>query len=255
MDEKDQGRKELSFASGREKHLHDDFVDLFKAHPLPDHEILANLGLFVNRSLMQRMLYMSEVYRHALEVHGFIAELGVRWGQNLALFSVLRTLYEPWNHHRRIIGFDTFEGFPSVAEKDGGAAVIAPGSYNVTPGYEEYLEQLLLYHEALQPRPHLRKHEIVKGDASVTVPRYLEAHPEAIFALVSFDMDVYKPTRDCLEALLPRLVKGCVILFDELAVEAFPGETRAVCEVLGVNTSALRRTPNSNASSYMIFGE
>ncbi len=46
-------------------------------------------------------------------------EFGTRWGQNLSIFSNLRTLYEPTHYHRKIIGFDTFSGFVDVAPQDG----------------------------------------------------------------------------------------------------------------------------------------
>jgi hypothetical protein len=47
-----------------------------------------------------------------------------------------------------------------------------------------------------------------------------------------FDMDIYKPTKDVLEKIIPRLVKGSLLVFDELNFKAFPGETIAVNEVL-----------------------
>ena len=46
-------------------------------------------------------------------------EFGVRWGRNMSLYTSLRHIYEPYNSSREIIGFDTFEGFPSVDPKDG----------------------------------------------------------------------------------------------------------------------------------------
>ena len=59
-------------------------------------------------------------------------EFGVRWGQNLVTLSNLRGIYEPFNYSRKIIGFDTFEGFPSVHEKDGTHQSIEKGAFNVT---------------------------------------------------------------------------------------------------------------------------
>ena len=52
-----------------------------------------------------------ELYQKILNVHGVVIEFGTRWGQNLALFESFRGMYEPYNHFRKIIGFDTFEGF------------------------------------------------------------------------------------------------------------------------------------------------
>lgn len=111
------------------------FLRLFRASPIPDGELLANLGLYTSRQTLSRVLFMHELYRQALPVHGIVAEFGVRWGQNLALFAAFRGMYEPFNYTRRVVGFDTFSGFPSVDPKDGAHPVVAPGSYAVPTGY------------------------------------------------------------------------------------------------------------------------
>ena len=78
-------------------------------------------------------------------------------------------MYEPFNHNRKIIGFDTFEGFAGVSQRDGGDEIIAPGSYAVTSDYETYLSQILDYHESESPIAHIKKYELVKGDVCVTL--------------------------------------------------------------------------------------
>ncbi|MFC7668497.1 hypothetical protein ACFQT0_14780 [Hymenobacter humi] len=90
-------------------------------------------------------------------MHGVAMEFGVRWGQNLALMHALRGIYEPFNYNRKIIGFDTFGGFPSVDPKDGDR--VKEGDYGVTENYQEYLTQILALHEADSPIPHKRKFE------------------------------------------------------------------------------------------------
>jgi hypothetical protein len=55
-------------------------------------------------------------------------EFGVRWGQNMALFTSFRNIYEPYNVSRKIIGFDTFAGFPSISEQDGVAETVQVGA-------------------------------------------------------------------------------------------------------------------------------
>ena len=67
---------------------------------------------------------MQRIYAEIVPVHGVIMEFGVRWGQNLALFSNLRGIHEPFNYNRRIIGFDTFEGFPAISGKDRGGILL-----------------------------------------------------------------------------------------------------------------------------------
>ncbi|MNL50967.1 hypothetical protein D3C87_1740290 [compost metagenome] len=115
------------------------------------------------------------------------------------------------------------------------------------------LEGILDFHAQNAPIPHKKKHELVKGDATVTLPDYLKDHPETIVALAYFDFDLYKPTRDCLEAILPHLTKGSVLAFDELNMSEFPGETIALREVLGLSRYAIRRDPSSPLTSYLVF--
>ena len=159
-------------------------------------------------------------------------------GQNASFFSALRGIYEPFNRHRKIIAFDTFEGFPQT------------GEYNVTKDYDQYLEKLMLCHEKLNPSSHLKKHEVIKGDASLTLTDYLTNNPETIISLAYFDMDIYEPTKKCMEMIKPYLAKGAVVGFDELCDDTFPGETRAFREVFGQEYK-LQRLPMTARASYI----
>ena len=239
--------------SGAELAARSDREELFAGVPLPPDQLLDNLGLFANRQWVGRMLFMHDLYRRIVEVHGVVFEFGTRWGQNLALWANLRGIYEPYNHTRRIVGFDTFEGFVGIDEKDGAAAGSGVGSYDVSAGYEEYLERLLTYHEAESPIAHIKKFELVKGDATKTVREYLDAHPETVVALAYFDMDLYEPTKACLEAIRPHLTRGSVIGFDEAAYADWPGETIAIQEVLGIPNIRLQRSPLTSVPSFAVI--
>ncbi len=244
--------KTVSDNSTSQQHAQESLVSLFKESPIPDDEILANLGVYSNRQLMSHFVFIHHVYQQIINTHGVIMELGCRWGQNLALFETMRALYEPYNYSRKIIGFDTFGGFPSVHKKDGGSSVIEEGAYGVTGDYEKHLEQVLNAHEQNAPLDHLKKFELVKGDAIKTVPTYLEHHPETIISLAYFDFDLYEPTLACLKAIQPYLTKGSVIVFDELNSTHFPGETVAVREALGMNNIAIKRLPINTLPSYIV---
>jgi len=227
------------------------FLKLLKESPVPDNELLSNLGLYLNRQTLSRIIFMHELYSKIINIHGIIMEFGVRWGQNLSLFSSFRGIYEPYNYNRKIVGFDTFSGFPVIDDKDGKNVKV--GDYSVTSGYEDYLEKVLLYHESESPIGHKKKFDLVKGDASKTIKEYLAAHPETIVAMAYFDFDIYKPTRDCLEAIKPHLSKGSLLAFDELNYTPFPGETLAFNEVFGINNYTIRRSPVTPLCSYIIF--
>ena len=239
--------------SEKEKTNRAEFRELFKRSPLPENELMSNLGLFINRQMMSRILFMHDLFLKALPLHGSIFEFGTRWGQNLALMQVFRGIYEPYNYSRKLVAFDTFSGFPSVHEKDGGSENIAKGGYGVTENYEDYLSKILDYHNSENPIAHIKKHELVKGDASVELEKYLKNHPETLVSFAYFDFDIYEPTRRCLELIKPYLIKGAVIGFDEVNHQQWPGETVALREILGANNFRICRSPYSSYSSYLIY--
>jgi hypothetical protein len=222
---------------------------MIRQSPIPDGELSANVGLYLSRMQLSRLMLMHQLYQSILPIHGVIMEFGVRWGQNLALFSNFRGMYEPYNYNRKIIGFDTFAGFPSVDLKDG--SKIAKGDYSVVEGYQAYLTTILEQHQADSPIAHKKKFELVAGDATITIHEYLARQPETVVALAYFDFDIYQPTKVCLEAILPRLTRGSVIAFDELNCPEFPGETLAVLETIGLGRYGLRRDPQNPLVSWM----
>lgn len=201
---------------------------------------LHNLAV-MKRNALARILYLDEIYRKIIPVPGVICEFGVQWGASLATLTNLRGLYEPYNHSRIIYGFDTFSGFRAVSAEDGGA--VQTGDYKSQAGHEHTLNDILTYHESICPFPERRKFELIKGDASETVKTWLSDNPHAVIALAIFDMDLYQPTRDVLEAIRPRLVKGSLLVFDEFNCKVFPGETAAVAEVLGLKNIRPTRHP------------
>ena len=243
-----------TISSSGEQEKRSKFLELYKNNPVPSAEQLANIGLFQKRQELTKVLFLQELYKEMLPVHGVIMEFGVRWGQNLVTLTNLRGIYEPYNYSRKIIGFDTFEGFPSVHAKDGEHSIIEKGAFNVTEDYEKYLQQIVDYHAGESPLNHISKNELVKGDAPLMLEKYLKDHPETIIAMAYFDFDIYEPTKKCLELITPFLTKGSVIGFDELCDPHFPGETVALREVWGTKNISLRRMSYGGIQSYLIFG-
>lgn len=243
----------IVLSSNDEKASQKAFTGLLKNTPIPDDEILPNLGLFLTSKALSRALFFNEIYKKIVNTHGVVMECGVRWGQTLSLLSALRGIYEPFNRHRKIIGFDTFAGFVGMNEKDGSNCKCSDGSFSVSEGYEETLSNILQLQEALNPIGHLKKFELVKGDASQTIPEYLKQHPETIISLAIFDFDIYAPTKAALEAMRPHFCRGSVLVFDELCDDIFPGETVALREVFGLNDLRIERLPTTARVSYVVL--
>jgi hypothetical protein len=243
----------IVLSSADEKELFQAFTRELFDSPIPADEILHNLGLFLTSKSLSRILFFYEIYQLILRTHGVVMEFGVRWGQTLSIVSALRGILEPFNRHRKIIGFDTFEGFRGVSGQDGTRSNCREGSFSVSGGYEERLEQILKIQELTNPMAHITRHRLIKGDARETVPAYLREHPETTVSLAIFDFDIYEPTKAALEAIKPHLFKGSVLVFDELNDDVFPGETVAVNDVLGIRNLRLQRLPMTARLSYCVI--
>jgi hypothetical protein len=242
----------IVLSSASEKDAYGTITELFKNADIPDDELLANLGLFLNSKSLSRICFFYELYKQILDTHGVIFEFGVRWGQTLAILSALRGMFEPFNRHRKIVGFDTFSGFRGMSEKDGEKCKTTDGSFSVSPNHMEFLNLLLEANDSLNPISHLKKFELVEGDAKNTIPDYLKKHPETVVSMAILDFDIYEPTKVALECIKPHLMKGSILVFDELCDDIFPGETIAVQEVLGLNSLRIKRMPMTSRVSYAV---
>jgi hypothetical protein len=229
--EKDFGYKMESKASDTQLAHRELLYQLFSDRPMPDDQLLICLGLFMRSSALTKILFVNEAYQLILDQPGVIVEFGTWWGQNLVLFENLRAIYEPFNQSRRVIGFDTFSGYPAVSGNDRPSETIKVGGYKVTENYREYLEALVDYHEKNNVLAAVKKHELVQGDVSKTAPEYFAKNDDIIIALAYFDMALYEPSKAALEAIKPHLVPGSVLMLDEFNNHDYPGETRAFKEV------------------------
>ena len=227
---------------------------LLRAAPIPDHELAENISLFYSPRILKRVLYFDELYRRILPVHGVVMQFGVRWGRDIAVLDCLRHIYEPFNISRNIIGFDTFEGFQNVHAKDGRHWLIHEGALGTAANYLDFLQSVTDCRRSFDALPQLEHCELVQGDAGAELERWLERHPEAIVALAHFDMDIYAPTKRCLELLRDRCTKGSILAFDELNSVVCPGETVALREVHGLSRYAIQRSPShSGQGSFIVI--
>lgn len=241
----------IVLSSSSEKENFKRLASFLKNTPIPDDEILANLGVYLTSKHLSRLLFFYEIYKKIVNIHGIIVEFGVRWGQTLSIMSALRGIFEPFNRHRKILGFDTFKGFKGLGKEDGDSCECRDGSFSVSPGYEKYLDKILSLQEMLNPMSHLKKYELVKGDATKTVPEYLKRHPETIISLAIFDFDIYTPTKKALETIRPHVCKGSILVFDELCDDILPGETIAFREVFDLRKMRIKRMPMTSRISYV----
>lgn len=215
--------------------------DLFEKRPMDTDQLLINLGLFMRSSALTKILFLDEMYRMIKNQPGIIIELGSWWGQNLIVFENLRAIYEPWEQ-RRIIGFDTFGGYQSISDKDIRSETIKEGGYAVSKGYEEYLTELIDYHEKNSVSPNVNRVQLVEGNAIETVPMFFKENHGMVVALVYSDLAIYEPSKAAFKAIRPHLLPGSVVMLDECNHKDFPGETIAFKEVFGGDSFSVTKS-------------
>ena len=189
-------------------------------------------------------------FKRVLGVHGSVVECGVFFGGGLMGWAQLSAIYEPVNHQRRVIGFDTFEGFPGMAGEDTGSeSAEAHAGGLAIDSYGEIARAAELF-DGNRPIGHIPKVELVRGDATETIPRFVAENPQLIVSLLYLDFDIHAPTKVALEHFLPRMPKGAIVAFDELNLRDWPGESIALLESVDVRRLELERLPIGSTISF-----
>jgi hypothetical protein len=195
---------------------------------------------------------MYELFKQILLVKGSVIDCGVFRGFSLMSWAKLSTILEPENLTRRIYGFDTFDGFPSLAPEDSSPETHTWSGDLASNSYDE-LQQLIVEYDKDRFLGHIPKVSLVRGDIAQTIPPFIAANPHLLVSLLFIDCDLYEPTATALEHFLPRMPKGAVVAFDELDNPQWPGETRALIEKMGLRHFRLERLSWDPYISYAIL--
>ena len=203
-----------------------------------------------------RQLAIYELYKLSIDIPGSVIEFGVRNGANFFYLARLIEIFNPSQRFdgissRHLYGCDTFSGFPAIDPKD-----ISNKSWfdmkegGVVSNRAAFFLDLDAY---LQDSPIAQRVHVIEGDVCKTIPALLSDAPGLRFSFVYFDLDLYKPTLDCLILLWDKIPKGGVLVFDEYALPEFPGESQAVDEFFSNANVQLKSFPWCHCpSSYLI---
>lgn len=227
---------------------------LFQQDPTQLIEKIEAFPKYASRQSIAKFLTKYEIFKRILTVNGSIIECGVLYGAGLLAWAKLSSIFEPANHVRKVIGFDTFGGFPSVASEDTQTGTFQGLKEGGLTGssLDNVLEAVKVY-DLNRPISHIQKVELVKGDLCETAPAYLASNPHLVVSLLYLDLDLYEPTKKALEVFLPRMPKGAIIAFDELNAKIFPGETLAVLEQIGLRNLRVERFPFDSYVSFAVL--
>lgn len=219
-------------------------------------EKLNNFSKYATRQNITTFLVKYEIFKKILPIHGSIIECGVHDGDGLLTFAKLSSIFEPVNYTRKIIGFDTFNGFPALDTKDTGTTEefkeMGKKGGMAIDSFSD-IQNCIRNFDHDRSVSHIKKVELIKGDVKNTIPEFLQENPHTVVSLLYLDFDIYEPTKIAIENFLPRMPKGSVIAFDELNNETWHGETIAVMESIGIKNLRIERFPYDSRISYAIL--
>ena len=214
-------------------------------------EFIANSpSVFSTRVGVQSLVTRYELYKLILDVPGDIIECGVYQGNSFTWLANLSVILEPFAINRRILGFDTFEGFASI---DSSADPADVSSDNFADTSYEIISKSLENLDTVRPVNKVNRFELVKGDIVTSLPKYVDEHPWMTCAMLILDTDLYRPTLTALKTVLPIMPKGAVVVFDEYNYQNFPGETQAVRELLDLNKLQVKKFSYESCTAYAVI--
>jgi len=185
-----------------------------------------------------------ELYKQTMNIPGAFAEFGLFKGCSFVRFLTYRSILETV-YARKFFGFDVFGVFPE-AELQGDKQLLE--KYLENAGNQSISRDQLL--NVLSLKGLNENVELIEGDISETIPKFINKNPGARFSLIHLDVDLYKPSVVVLESLYPLLSKGGILILDDYTI--WEGETKAVDEYFANKKVAIRRFPFSEAPSYII---
>ena len=113
-------------------------------------------------------------------------------------------------------------------------------------------DKLALALSDLKPETKNKKFEnysLIPGNILNTLPEFLNKYPQFRFSLVHIDVDVYEPTKKILELIIPKIVRGGIIVLDDYG--SVEGETLAVEENELLKKLPIKKLPICHTPSYI----
>lgn len=229
---------------------------LIDKYPHAMRHYLDLFAVYASRRSFIRQLAHYELFKLTVDLPGHYLDFGVYFGKSFFSWHKYLEIFTPTATHKKVIGFDTFAGFTTLAGEDGTSDTTIQkqsGGFSSASFLAEFRELLDLHNQdSVLPAG---RGAIVQGDVCKTFPQWLEENPEARVCLCNLDLDLYEPTAVVLAGCWDRIVPGGVVILDEYATSKWPGETKAWDDFAasrGLNIT-LKRFPYANApGAYLI---
>ncbi len=216
----------ISYSNNDSINARKELFNILNSYPSTDEEKERSLGLFIRGSLLARIFAIREMYEKIYLLPGVIIDLGTWRGQTAVICENLRAIFEPLHLNRRIVCFDTFDGYQGFSEKDKSTNLHKDGTYGVGGNdYAKLLNEILILHEKNNVLGHnYGKHKVIKGDCRITLPNFFNENNHEAVALAFFDVNAFDPTWESFQIIYDRLVPNGIIVFWQLTRDVIPAE-------------------------------
>ena len=201
-----------------------------------------NFYLSCDNSRIGKMIAHYELFQLSSKSHGHIIECGVFKGVSLIRFATFLKLLKKSN--KKIIAFDAFGKHPTTKI----SSDYTRRKKLLSHGKEAISEKQL--RKILKQKDLEKNIELIEGDITQTVPRYLKSHPKLKISLLNLDVDFYEPSITILKNFYPKLSKHGILMLDDYGI--WDGETMAVNEYFRNKKIKIRKFPFSQTPSYII---
>ena len=163
-------------------------------------------------SRLKKVLAHYELYKKIERVEGAFLEFGVFKGASFLRFITFSEVF-PTNRNRKFYGFDSFEKFPrdDISLQSDNEFITKFEEASGDPISDELLNELI----SNKNYNHEDNIMLVKGNVFESLPNFLAENPDLQIAAIHLDMDVYEPTKFCLDKLYPMLSPNGIIICDD----------------------------------------
>ncbi len=194
--------------------------------------MLTHFLTFIQQRKLPRLLAHYELFKKIQYLPGSILECGVFVGQGLFTFANFLETFCTTDRTRFAIGFEGFDGYDDFSDQDNEMSAYAKLHNENYIINDAALEALLTAKTSDNVLKGVPRAKLIKGDVRVTLPKFIEENGGLRICLLYLDVNLYDPTKLCLESLLPLVVPGGVVAFNGYGNGLHNGESRAVDEVL-----------------------
>jgi O-methyltransferase len=177
---------------------------------------------------------------------GLFAECGVYRGATL--LGMAHTLRSAVARPFRIVGFDSFEGFPPPVRED----ALPNGQYHERAGEGVFGDtSLQVVQRCIDALGFADQITLVKGYFEDTLDKWCDQ----TFSVVHLDCDLYQSYVTCLDFFYPRMRPGGYMVFDEydFAADVYPGAQKAIDGFLADKPERIQRFPDLSNPRFFII--